>query len=790
MKSLNKFLLMSAVAVAGLFTACTDNDYEPGAPVDGMQIYFSNTIPAQYDVPDTESSVTIPVRRIESSEAAQVTILASDESGLFTIPSSVSFQAGSTSADLVITFDWNSLAEGTEYPISLLLTDQENTTPYGNYMVDFAIVPWPWTKLGTGKFRDDWFAAMWQNGGNPEVDVTIHEHKSKKGVYMVEEMFGWPYLTEFFGATQEQISSSTVTYTSTNITIDCSNPDQVVIPRQFTGITDLDPSYGEYEIAMYQDVYGTLKDGIITFPKESMAIVFGGDQALTTNKSGLFRIVLPGSEPTDYSLVAAYGGMRVGADNAETSLVLDFTYGADVTGISFVVATGDQTASVADVAAKIVDGTAENINEIKDFEVGGESVSVETPLAQSGIYTVVAVPADKTGKLLAEAASAASFYFPGLGGSEVPECEISLFMGSVSENEPESADKYPDISSLYFSVKSSNLRTISIALLSTRLYNSLVEAGATDEYVLANYGADYSDQVVPYINQTGEFSNIWQNLADDTSYTMVVGASNLYGKSSVESISASTKAITYPDYKGELAIGKYVMSYDAPLEGGGSVMLNNYFRIIPNNNSSTDFFVRDIAYELGLDWYAKYNASSNQLVLDGMWAGNESTPSYLGLWVKFSDTMACRFQSFDPANPESSGNDPIVIEIDPATKQPKALKTNLVVSTGDVVGNQVQSSTVVAIYAVDGTTFKPDVSQSSVVAPINTSRIHFVPFSSVSRDSSVRTLQSSSRMAIAEGIAPYAGLRTLKMNVKKCEPLPKQVGGRAKIDKQNIRLLN
>lgn len=44
MKYLNKFLLMSAVAVAGLFTACTNDDYEPGASVDGMQIYFPNTI--------------------------------------------------------------------------------------------------------------------------------------------------------------------------------------------------------------------------------------------------------------------------------------------------------------------------------------------------------------------------------------------------------------------------------------------------------------------------------------------------------------------------------------------------------------------------------------------------------------------------------------------------------------------------------------------------------------------------------------------------------------------------
>lgn len=779
MKYLNKFLLMSAVAVAGLFSACTDSDYEPGASADGMQIYFPNTIPSQYDIPDTQSSVTVPVRRINTDEAAQVAILANEESGLFTIPSSVSFQAGSAEADLVITFDRSSLVEGTSYPISLLLTDQENTTPYGNYMVDFAIVPWPWEEMGTGKFRDDWFAPMWQSGGNPEIDVTIHKHRTQEGVYMIEEMFGWPYLTEFFGATEEAISASTVAYTPTNITIDCSNPDQVVIPRQFTGITDLDPSYGDYEIAMYQGMYGTLKDGVITFPKECMAIVYANGQGVqTSNTSGLFRIVLPGFEATDYSLTAAYGGMRVGSDNATSSLVLDFTYGADVTGISFVVTAGSlDDADAAELAAKIVDGTAENINEVEDFVVDGEEVSVETPLAMQGIYTVVAVPADKEGQLLADAVSFATFYFPGLNGGELPECDLDAVMGLVSEMMPEELEDNPDTSSLAFTLSGSNLKSIVIALLPKSTYDEAIEKGVDLGLLVEAMGADYSDLIVPYINSTGEFNNIWGNLMDDTAYTMLIEGVSLYGTSKIVAVSATTAAITYPDYTGDLAIGKYVMSYNAPTQNGGTMLLNNYFRIIPVDNEGTNFILYDFAYEVGLSWYATYDSSSHELVLSGEIYGFEG--SALGQWLLLSQnaTEVYAFGSF--ADDASDGTDPIVLGIDPQTMQPVSLKTYLEVDIATVSGGQVVDPGVIAIYDPDGTTFRKDdgsATQSSVSA-VNPNR-GLVPFSSVSRlNRTVASVAAQPNLVKSANMSSSHGPRTLDVTFKKCEPMPKQFTG-------------
>ena len=113
--------------------------------------------------------------------------------------------------------------------------------------------------------------------------------------------------------------------------------------------------------------------------------------------------------------------MKVSADGETASAVIDFTYGADVTNIRYVLVENELTeAETATLVAAIADGSAENINELQDFTVGGEKVSAEAVLPGPGTYTVVALPLDKAQKPVSGEASAASFYFPGIGGTSVP----------------------------------------------------------------------------------------------------------------------------------------------------------------------------------------------------------------------------------------------------------------------------------------------------------------------------------------------------------------------------------
>ena len=795
MKYITKFLLMGIVAVAGLLSACTSSDdFEPGPKDSGAQVYFPNTIPSEFNVGDDESSVTIPVRRVVTDEALTVNILASIEQGqegILNIPSSVSFEAGSDLANLVITFDCSALVDGTEYKASLLLNDEQNLTQYGNNMIDITIIPWPWEELGTGKYRDGWLGGFFGEK-DVEIDVTIHKHKSQEGVYMVEEMFGWTFMTEFFGATQSDLSGQ-FSYTPANIVINCANPQAVTIAEQFSGITENGYGYGNFYIMNDPEQVGTLENGVISFPKKGIIVGCDGTSEdagyYYSNNSGLFRIMLPGAQITDYTLTAAYGGMLVNSDNTSASAVIDFTYGADVTGINYVIAEGDVEASAATLAAQIANGTAENILSVEEFTAGAGSVSVKADLANPGLYTVVALPLDNANKPLEKNVAAVSFYFPGMGGSEIPDCDIQAMMGLVSEYSPEDLAEYPDATSLYFEIKGSELKSLKIVLAATSDVNALLEQGTTYDQMVESGGEDYST-LVPKINQDGGISNIWTGLSEKTSYTMIVKASNTYGKSAVVTAECATAAPDYSGYTGDLVIGDYLMTFDAATQDGGTVTLKNNMTLSPRSTNGTDFFVKNFGLEIGVSWYAQYSESTNEVTMSGEWKYNEGK-NFLGGFVGTGGGEAYLFFSVaDMNNQDANGKDPIVINVDPSTKQMASLKTYLEVYVGTVEGSSVTDYYLAAIYEPGAkielvTSAMPS---SAVLPSAMIDRMLVSPVQVRFPLAAKGIMQAKVNPVLVNAAANYGSIvRTLDVKTAKCEPLPaKPYNGKAKISKKAV----
>lgn len=78
MKSIKIFFLATVAIVAGLFTACSDDDFKAGPEVDGAQVYFPENVTTQHSISDDVSSIAIPVKRIAKDEALTVAVLASD----------------------------------------------------------------------------------------------------------------------------------------------------------------------------------------------------------------------------------------------------------------------------------------------------------------------------------------------------------------------------------------------------------------------------------------------------------------------------------------------------------------------------------------------------------------------------------------------------------------------------------------------------------------------------------------------------------------------------------------
>lgn len=789
MKYITKFLLMGIVAVAGLLSACTSSDdFEPGPKDSGAQVYFPNTIPSEFNVGDDESSVTIPVRRVVTDAAMTVNIRASieqDQEGILNIPSSVSFEAGSDLANLVITFNRSALVDGTEYKASLLLNDEQNLTHYGNYMIDITIIPWPWEELGTGKYRDGWLCGLFE-GNLVELDVTIHKHKSQEGVYMVEEMFGWTFMTEFFGATQSQLSGQ-FSYTPTNITIDCSDPANVKIAKQYTGITEGIHNYGDFLIESAAP--GTFVNGVITFPEDGINAYMTGysSNPLPTNPDGTFRIMLPGAEITDYTLTAAYGGMLVNSDNTSASAVIDFTYGADVTGIHYVIAEGDVEASAATLAAQIANGTAENILTIEDFVVGAGSVSIKADLTTPGPYTVVALPLDKENKPLESNAAAASFYFPGMDGGDIPDCDVEAMMGSVSENKPDALEKNPDESSLYFKISGSELKTLHLLAMSTSNIETLVAQGASYEEIIASYGEDFSSIAVPTINETGYYENIWINLNENTSYTMLVQATNIYGRSKVLAVEKSTAAVDTSWYTGELAIGKYDMVYQS-VEDGETITSSCTFTVNPVKGSENEFTIKDLGLNNTTSWYASYDSATHKFTVSGVEVGYEDLGSRFGQGWGYYDqagTMILGFFSF--ANEQSNGTDPCVFSVDATTGQINQLETLLQVLVADAASGKILGYLTQYLPGETVITYAENASSSAVQPSSKQAIRHTATAKYMKATDRFSDHVATAKCAEMPKSAAHSGVRTLDVKTAKCEPLPaKPYNGKAKISKKAV----
>lgn len=789
MKYITKFLLMGIVAVAGLLSACTSSDdFEPGPKDSGAQVYFPNTIPSEFNVGDDESSVTIPVRRVVTDEALTVNILASIEQGqegILNIPSTVSFEAGSDLANLVITFDRGKLVDGTEYKASLLINDEQNLTQYGNYMIDITIIPWPWEELGTGKYRDGWLCGLF-DGNLVELDVTIHKHKSQEGVYMVEEMFGWTFMTEFFGATQSDLSGQ-FSYTPTNITIDCSDPANVKIAKQYTGITEGVYNYGDFLIESAAP--GTFVNGVITFPEDGINAYMTGysSNPLPTNPDGTFRIMLPGAEITDYTLTAAYGGMLVNSDNTSASAVIDFTYGADVTGIHYVIAEGDVETSAATLAAQIANGTAENILTIEDFVVGAGSVSIKADLTTPGPYTVVALPLDKENKPLESNAAAASFYFPGMDGGDIPDCDVEAMMGSVSENKPDALEKNPDESSLYFKISGSELKTLHLLAMSTSNIETLVAQGASYEEIIASYGQDFSSIAVPTINETGYYENIWINLNENTSYTMLVQATNIYGRSKVLAVEKSTAAVDTSWYTGELAIGKYDMVYQS-VEDGETITSSCTFTVNPVKGSENEFTIKDLGLNNTTSWYASYDSATHKFTVSGVEVGYEDLGSRFGQGWGYYDqagTMILGFFSF--ANEQSNGTDPCVFSVDATTGQINQLETLLQVLVADAASGKILGYLTQYLPGETVITYAENASSSAVQPSSKQAIRHTATAKYMKATDRFSDHVATAKCAEMPKSAAHSGVRTLDVKTAKCEPLPaKPYNGKAKISKKAV----
>lgn len=185
----NKYVyLLLLWSVCGMFVSCGNDpiDYQealkPLADA-GPELTFgtNNTKSVSLQEGDPTTDVISIYRGNTGAAASYPIVVLTNEEDAFTVPQTVSFEAGASKADITISFNNVDYEKSYKLELGLAETDRDNFSAYTNYV--YLLDP-VWIKVGEGQWIDEVF---WD-----WTEVTIEKHK-EKALYRIKS----PYTREW-----------------------------------------------------------------------------------------------------------------------------------------------------------------------------------------------------------------------------------------------------------------------------------------------------------------------------------------------------------------------------------------------------------------------------------------------------------------------------------------------------------------------------------------------------------------------------------------------------------------
>lgn len=570
MKAIKKLLYFLAVAGTTMFaSSCTEEmDYTPAPRPAGQQVYFSVDLPTSYELTEDQSSITIPVLRVVSDEAASFSMFASEESGLFTIPTTVDFAACENTANLVITYDYSKLKTDTEYPCTLSIGDAENTSLYGLSTYEFTLVvpdPTPYVTVSED--------AIFVEGGLSKLlgltgryTVTV-ERMQGTNIFRVVSPYSYPSYPE---------AEDNWTFNS-DLYIDATDPNRVTVET-----LDIPVSFGTYGTASIGNVYGNLTIGGVpaseedyplgTYDEKTGVIDLGAMfielTNLGINLADPFMVYLDPSYFVEADIKLEYQGIYTDM-LGKTYAVVSFTPEADVVSYKYAVVDGDITGdedALAKVQADILSGAlaAEE----------GSGVASKGFELESGEYTLVALAFNNAGENIGPISSVSFRFYPG----NVPEVVYSMTMETVT-NEEQGLYPYNAIA-----VKSTGTEIKSIKYLFA-VAADVAENVGTDDASIIEYikqsPDDYYIQAsdIAKLNAGEEITSLFSGLTASTEYLCAMYVSNgAAAKLYVSNLSTAAAGTTQSSVPGSSVLNGTLLSVSS-LD-----VVNNGYIAVPTNS--------------------------------------------------------------------------------------------------------------------------------------------------------------------------------------------------------------
>ena len=354
--------------------------------------------------PDDPTSVKVIVRRTRTRGRIRVPVTIRSNYPVFTADEIV-FEDGEPASELTVRFPTAKIA--TTYECTVSIEGDGFVSKYSSNPshISFSVTRVKWNDVvgadgsTTGLWRDgifpEWFAVSYPN---LERYITLQERDDMPGYYRTYDVYSLDYMGEMF---QSNMSSICVSQHYTYI--DARDPEKVWIPTFQTGAI-LSPSYGMTSIGSYVvenedfdpsivSVYGTLKDGVITFPYGSLQMKLEMMGWYPTNSAGLHRIILPGYRAKEYGV-----SLTAGVSDEAGVLPVGVGFDRDISRVRLAAFEGTLVASSIDEKAALI---------VEDMDPGciGDVVSVDRAgsvgysFDKTGVYTVVAVGLDQAGNM-------------------------------------------------------------------------------------------------------------------------------------------------------------------------------------------------------------------------------------------------------------------------------------------------------------------------------------------------------------------------------------------------------
>ena len=361
MKKYYSLLILALVATMG-FTACSDDDDYQWATVSGNQVYFSNELSSSIEIPMSGSEFIVPISRVKTDEAITVNLAHTDTTGFYTVPSSVSFAAGETQANIVIGYDNTMMVYDKFIPDTIRITSTDLTSEYGLTSYAFSAGAFsPYKSIGKGTFVDNYYFGA-------TLSCEILQNQEQKNVYRVMNPYrngvvnasaGDDYLEitiQPAGAVYKDVTltrNDLVTYGDFNTGYHHSNYDAdiyLLYPSRFSAnATEESWSYNRV-VAWQED--GT--PGQVQLAPYYYMFGVGGWNA--SQGDGNVYLYFPGFVVRDFSIEADFMGVLTAA-SGEPSAAIDVALGADATDVRAAVVS--DAADEAEVAAQLLSGELE-----------------------------------------------------------------------------------------------------------------------------------------------------------------------------------------------------------------------------------------------------------------------------------------------------------------------------------------------------------------------------------------------------------------------------------------------